>query len=91
MINDSNEEIGIGVEEMSIGVEGSTHRARLGELRQSLGGELSYILSTVVMRASEKLAMRVGLMQRSESATCVSLCRHLGKYFKQRRQPENVP
>lgn len=49
-----------------MGVEGSTPRARQGEQRQSLG-ELSYILNTVVIRASEKLAMRAGLMQSSVS------------------------
>lgn len=37
---------------------GSTHGVRQGKPRQSLGRELSYILNTVVMRASEKLAMR---------------------------------
>lgn len=67
---------------MSLSVGGSTHGVRQGKLRHSLGRELSYILNTVVMRASEKLAMRTGLMQSSESATCISLCRHLANAFQ---------
>lgn len=55
-----------------MGVEGSTPRARQGEQTQSLG-ELSYILNTVVVRASEKLAMRVGLMQSSVSHMHISM------------------
>lgn len=67
---------------MSISVGESTHRMRQGKLRQSLGRELSYILNTVVMRASEKQVMRAGLMQSSESATCISLCRRLANAFQ---------
>lgn len=53
-----------------------------GETEAEFGKRAELHFKHMVMRASEKLVMRAGLMQSSESATCISLCRRLANAFQ---------